>query len=97
VLDTKSPKYLEMAQGHISLSGAPPDRDCSWSGADLLPKIAQSTVAEMEPLAHRTLSGAHADRWRVHASRADCAADRWRSRPLAHGTVRCLTGPSGEL
>jgi hypothetical protein len=25
-----------------------------------------------------------ADRWRGHASRADCAADRWRSRPLAH-------------
>jgi hypothetical protein len=23
VLDTKSPKYLEMAQGHISLSGTP--------------------------------------------------------------------------
>ena len=40
-------------------SGAPPDRHCSLSGADLLPKIAQLTVAEMEPLAHRTLSGAH--------------------------------------
>jgi hypothetical protein len=29
------------------------------------------------------------DRWLVHASRADCAADRWPSRPLAHRTVRC--------
>jgi hypothetical protein len=29
------------------------------------------------------------DRWLGHASRADCAADRWRSRPLAHRTVRC--------
>jgi hypothetical protein len=38
-----------------------------------------------------------ADRWRTHASRADCVADRWRSRPLAHRTVRCLTGPSGEF
>jgi hypothetical protein len=28
-------------------SGAPPDIQCSWSGADLLPKIAQSTVAEL--------------------------------------------------
>jgi hypothetical protein len=28
------------------------------------------------------------DRWRGSASRADCAADRWRSRPLAHRTVR---------
>jgi hypothetical protein len=25
VLDTQSPKYLEMAQGHISLSGGAPD------------------------------------------------------------------------
>jgi hypothetical protein len=38
-----------------------------------------------------------ADRWRGHVSRADCAADCWRSRPLAHRTVRCLTGPSGEF
>jgi hypothetical protein len=30
------------------------------------------------------------DRWLGHASRADCAADRWPSRPLAHRTVRCI-------
>jgi hypothetical protein len=29
------------------------------------------------------------DRWLGHASRADCAADRLPSRPLAHRTVRC--------
>jgi hypothetical protein len=29
------------------------------------------------------------DRWLGHASRPDCAADRWPSRPLAHRTVRC--------
>src|SRR5688572_17099738 len=28
------------------------------------------------------------DRWPGHASRADCAADRWLGRPLAHRTVR---------
>jgi hypothetical protein len=32
-----------------------------------------------------------------HASPADCAADRWGSRLLAHRTVRCTTGQSGEL
>jgi hypothetical protein len=37
------------------------------------------------------------DRWPGHASRADCAADRWLGRPLAHRTVRCTTGQSGEL
>jgi hypothetical protein len=29
------------------------------------------------------------DRWLGHVSRADCVADRWPSRPLAHRTVRC--------
>jgi hypothetical protein len=29
------------------------------------------------------------DRWLGHVSRADCAADRWPSRPMAHRTVRC--------
>ena len=28
-------------------------------------------------------------RWLGHVSRADCAADRWLGRPLAHRTVRC--------
>jgi hypothetical protein len=37
------------------------------------------------------------DRWRDHVSCEDCAADHWRWRPLAHWTVRCTTGQSGEL
>jgi hypothetical protein len=28
-------------------------------------------------------------RWLGHMSRADCVADRWPGRPLAHRTVRC--------
>jgi hypothetical protein len=82
-------------------SGAPSDRHCSQSGADCFPNLAQPTVEDLEPLAHRTLSGAHrtvrctpdspvltSDRWPGHASRVDCGADRWRARPLAHRTVR---------
>ena len=38
---------------------------------------------------HTRQSGAPSDRWPGHASRADCAADRWLDRPLAHRTVRC--------
>jgi hypothetical protein len=38
---------------------------------------------------HTGQSGAPSDRWPGHASRADCAADRWLDRPLAHRTVRC--------
>jgi hypothetical protein len=32
-----------------------------------------------------------------HASHADYAADRWPDRLLAHRTVRCTTGQSGDL
>jgi hypothetical protein len=39
-------------------SGAPPDRHCSMSGAYCLPKLAQPTIEDLEPLAHRTLFGA---------------------------------------
>jgi hypothetical protein len=76
-------------------SGAPPDSPCSYPVHDLLPFLAHLNVVVLWQLAHRTLSGAHrtvrcppADRWRAHASRADCAADRWCSRLLDHRTVR---------
>jgi hypothetical protein len=36
-------------------SGAPPDNYCSLSGADLLPFLAQTTVAASSQLAHRTV------------------------------------------
>jgi hypothetical protein len=78
-------------------SGAPPDTHCrrsqcgfvSFPGADDrcsamavgAPDIVRCTPDSPVP---------PADRWRAHASRADCAADRWRSR-------RWLTGRSGEF
>jgi hypothetical protein len=76
-------------------SGAPPDIHCSMSGADLLPNLAQMTVAASWQLAHRTLSRAHrTDRCPLptvgvgHASPADCVADRCAG-------DRWLTGQSG--
>jgi hypothetical protein len=91
-------------QGRISLpsvgwrtgqSGAPPDSHYRWSGADLLPILAQSTVASPGLLAHRTLSGAHRTvRCPLptvgagHTSPADCATDRCVG-------DRWLTGQSG--
>jgi hypothetical protein len=75
--------------------GVPPDSHCRQSGADLLPILAQSTVADSWQLAHRTLSGAHRTvRCPLptigagHASPADCAADRC-------AVDRWLTGQSG--
>jgi hypothetical protein len=86
-------------QGRLSLpsvgwrtgqSGVPPDSHCRRSGADLLPILAQTTVADSWQLAHRTLSGAHRTLSGAHqtvrcllpiigaghASPVDCAADR---------------------
>jgi hypothetical protein len=70
--------------------GAPPDIHCRVSGADCLPKKAQLTVAEMEPLAHRTVRCPLPTVGAGHASPADLVADR-----CAGG--RWLTGQSGEL
>jgi hypothetical protein len=91
-------------QGRLSLpsigwrtgqSGAPRDSHCSCPVRDLLPILAQTTVADSWQLAHRTLSGAHRTvRCPLptvgagHASPADCAAD--------HCDGDCwLTGQSG--
>jgi hypothetical protein len=52
-------KYWPSVGWCTGQSGAPPDIPCSLSGADSLPILAQPTVEDLEPLAHRTLSGAH--------------------------------------
>jgi hypothetical protein len=84
--------FCRVAHGQ---SGAPPDNHCSCPVSDLLPILAQMTIAEPWQLAHRTLSGAHRTvRCPLptvgagHASPADCVADH-----CAGG--RWLTGQSG--
>jgi hypothetical protein len=93
-------------QGRLSLpfvgwrtgqSGAPPDNHYSCPVHDLLPILAQTTVADSWQLAHRTLSGAHRTVLcplptvgAGHASAADCTADH-----CAGG--RWLIGQSSEL
>jgi hypothetical protein len=76
-------QFLLSVGWHTGQSGAPPDNHCSCPVRDLLPFLAQLTVATPGWLAHRTLSG------------APCRPLRWR--PLAHWIVRCTTGQSGEL
>jgi hypothetical protein len=71
-------------------SGAPPDSHCSCPVRDCLPKKAQSTVAALGPMAHRTVWCPLPTIGAGHASPADCAVSRcagdcW------------LTGQSGEL
>jgi hypothetical protein len=94
-------------QGRLSLpsvewrtrqSGAPPDSHYRWSGADLLPILAQTTVVDSWQLVHRTLSGAPPDS-PVNYSRtppifpeSGLFTGGW---PGAPNTVRCTTGQSG--
>jgi hypothetical protein len=52
-------QFLPFVDWCTGQSGAPPDRHCSLPGADFFPVLAQPTVEDLEPLAHRTLSGAH--------------------------------------
>jgi hypothetical protein len=52
-------QFLPSVGWRTGQSSAPPDRHCSVSGADCFPKLAQPTIEDLEPLVHRTLSGAH--------------------------------------
>jgi hypothetical protein len=71
-------------------SGAPPDSYCSMSGADLLPFLAQTTVAAPGQLAHRTV--------RCPLPTVGVATRRPRiARPTVGADDRWLTGQSGEL
>jgi hypothetical protein len=80
-------QFLPSVRWRTGQSGAPPDIHCSLSGVDLLPKMAQPTVAELWPLAHQTVRCPQPTVGWGHVSRADCAADR-----CAGG--RWLTGQS---
>jgi hypothetical protein len=85
-------------------SGAPPDSYNICPVLDFLPYRAQLTVGPRVRLAHRTLSGAHQTVRCAqptvgagHASPANCATDRWARALLAHRTVWCTTGQSGDF
>jgi hypothetical protein len=67
---------LPSVEWRIGQSGAPPDSHCRRSGADLLPFLAQTTVAPSGQLANRTVRCPLPTVGAGHASPADCAADR---------------------
>jgi hypothetical protein len=104
---------VEDQQGRLSLpsvewrtgqSGAPPDRSYRRSGARLPSKSGTNDRCSSGPIGAPDTFRCTPDspvppanHWSCHASREDCAADRWRWQPLAHRTDRCTTGQSGEL
>jgi hypothetical protein len=78
---------LPSVGSRIGQSGAPPDNHCSCPVRDLLPILAQTTVADSWQLAHRTVRCPLPTVGAGHASTANCATDR-----CAGG--RWLTGQS---
>jgi hypothetical protein len=81
-------QFLPSVGWRTGQSGASPDSHCSMSGADLLPKLVQPTVATLAWLAHRTVWCPQPTVGAGHASPADytddrCSGGRW------------LTGQSG--
>jgi hypothetical protein len=48
-------QFLPSVGWRTGQSDVPPDRQCSVSGAYCFPKLAQPTVEDLEPLAHRTV------------------------------------------
>jgi hypothetical protein len=79
---------LPSVEWRTGQSGAPPDSHCRRSGADLYPFLAQTTVAVLGQLWHRTVRCPLLTVGAGHASPADCATDRCAG-------DRWLTGQSG--
>jgi hypothetical protein len=78
---------LPSVEWRTERSGAPPDSHCRRYGADLLPFLAQTTVAAPGPMVHRTLSGAH---WTVQCPLPTVGAATRRPR-IARSTVALAT------
>jgi hypothetical protein len=85
-------QFLPSVWWRTGQSGVPPDMHCSVSDADCFPKLAQSTIEDLEPMAHRTLSGAP-----IRPLARPRVTRGLRGRPLAHRTVRCTTRQSGDF
>jgi hypothetical protein len=88
-------QFLPSVGWRTGQSGVPPDRHCSVSGADHLPKLAQPTVEDLEPLAHRTLSGAHRTVRSPHQTIGSATCHARIARPTFGLADRWLTGQSG--
>jgi hypothetical protein len=88
-------QFLPSVGWRTEQSGAPPNIPCSLSGADSLPKLAQPTVEDLEPLAHRTLSGAHRTVRCPHQTVGSATRHVRIARPTVGAADRWLTEQSG--
>jgi hypothetical protein len=90
-------QFLPSVGWRTGQSGVPPDRHCSVSGAYCFSKLAQLTVEDLEPLAHRTLSGAHRTVWCPHQTVGSATRHARIARPTVGSADRWLTGQFGEF
>jgi hypothetical protein len=90
-------QYLPSVGWCTEQSGAPPDIPCSLSGVDRLPNLVQLTVEDFEPLAHRTLSGAHRTVRCPYQTVGSATRHAQITRPTVGSADRWLTGQSGAL
>jgi hypothetical protein len=90
-------QYLPSVGWCTGQSGAPPDIPCSLSGADSLPILAQPIIEDLEPLAHRTLSGAHRTVWCPHQTVGSATRHARIAWPTVGSADRWLIGQSAEL
>jgi hypothetical protein len=88
-------QFLASVGWRTRQSGVPQDRHCSVSGADCLPKLAQLTVEDLDPLAHRTLSGVHRTVWCPHLTVGSATRHARIARPTVGSANHWLTGQSG--
>ena len=88
-------QFLPYVGWRTGQSGVPPDRHCSLSGADFFPNLAQPTVEDLEPLAHRTLSGAHRTVRCPHQTIGSAMRHAQIARPTVAQADCWLTGQSG--
>jgi hypothetical protein len=88
-------QFLPYVGWRTGQSGVPPDRHSSVTSADCFPKLAQPTVEDLEPLAHRTLSGAHRTVRCPHQTVGSATRHARIARPTVGAADRWLTGQSG--
>jgi hypothetical protein len=90
-------QFLPSVGWRTGQSGAPPDIPCSLSGADRFTKLAQPTVEDLEPLAHRTLFGAHRTVRCPHQTVGSATRHARIARPTVGTADHWLIGQSEEF
>jgi hypothetical protein len=88
-------QFLPSVGWRTGQSGVTSDRHCSLSGVDCFPNLVQPTVEDLEPLAHRTLSGAHRTVRCPHQTVGSATRHARITRPTVGSADRWLTGQSG--